>query len=279
MSHSVRRHVCHSAPPQTARAASPAPRHPLQRGMALIVVLWMLAALSLFAASLGSQVRDRAQQALVQRHLVQGRALGEAAIFLALQQRPQTQRDGGAEAVPVAFAGHTIAVRWQSWAGLVNINRANESLLTALLMGAAQLSRPQAQLLAQAIVQQRQEESQSAREGPWESVQDLLTVPGMTYPLYTLLQPYLVASTDSRTTVAQNLAPPQLRTWLQALAPDQLHTSADNGKFYTVTAEVVIDGQGSVLVQRPWVMYRQPSTALPWTLQASRVFWQPLPTH
>ncbi len=60
-----------------------------QRGMALIVVLWMLAVLSLFAASLGSQVRDRANQALVQRYLVQGRATGEAAIFLALQQIQQ----------------------------------------------------------------------------------------------------------------------------------------------------------------------------------------------
>ena len=57
--------------------------------MALIVVLWMLAVLSLFAASLGSQVRDRANQALVQRYLVQGRATGEAALFLALQQLQQ----------------------------------------------------------------------------------------------------------------------------------------------------------------------------------------------
>lgn len=52
----------------------------MQRGMALIVVLWMLAALSLFAASLGTLVRDQAQQAQVQRNLVQGQAIGEAAM-------------------------------------------------------------------------------------------------------------------------------------------------------------------------------------------------------
>ena len=136
-----------------------------QRGMALIVVLWMLAALSLFAASLGSQVRDRANQALVQRYLVQGRATGEAAIFLALQQIQQQGKRLGIQNVEVSFAGQTIAVHLQPWSGLVNINRATENLWTALLIGAAQLSRPQAQVLARAIVQQRQQQTQNAGRG------------------------------------------------------------------------------------------------------------------
>ena len=119
----------------------------------------MLAALSLFAASLGSQVRDRANQALVQRYLVQGRATGEAAIFLALQQIQQQGKRLGIQNVEVSFAGQTIAVHLQPWSGLVNINRATENLWTALLIGAAQLSHPQAQVLARAIVQQRQQQT------------------------------------------------------------------------------------------------------------------------
>lgn len=249
-----------------------------QRGMALIVVLWMLAALSLFVASLGSQVRDQASQALVQRHLAQGRAAGEAAILLALQQLQQAERNPGAEVLQVAFAGQVITVRLQPWAGLVNINRASDSLLAAVLMGAAQLPRAQAQALAHAIVQRRQEDAQDSRSGPWETTQDLLTVPGMTYPIYLRLQPYLVASADSRSTVAQETAPQALRTWLQAAAPEQLHASADNGRLYTVTAQVLIPDQGSVLVQRPLVWSRQASTGLPWVLLATTTIWQPAAT-
>lgn len=119
-------------------------------------------------------------------------ATGEAAIFLALQQIQQQGKRLGIQNIEVSFAGQTIAVHLQPWSGLVNINRATENLWTALLIGAAQLSRPQAQVLAQAIVQQRQQQTQNAGEGLWEAPQDLLAVSGMTHAIYANLQPYLV---------------------------------------------------------------------------------------
>lgn len=246
-----------------------------QRGMALIVVLWMLAALSLFAAGLGSQVRDQASQALVQRHLVQGRAVGEAALWLALEQLQRDNRRPGAEVVQVAFAGQPVAVQFQPWSGLVNINRASEGLWAALLMGATQMPRSHAQALGQAIVAQRQQLDRTETKG-WETPQDLLGVSGMTYPVYARLVPYVVASTDTRTTVSQDMAPPPLRTWLQAAAPEYLQASADNGKFYTVVAHVPIPDQGTVLVQRSLAWDRQASTGLPWALFAPTTMWRPV---
>ena len=93
----------------------------MQRGMALIVVLWMLAALSLFAASLGTLVRDQAQQAQVQRNLVQGQAIGEAAMYLALEKIQQENRRPVAETLVIAFAHHTVQIHFQPWEAVQDI--------------------------------------------------------------------------------------------------------------------------------------------------------------
>ena len=252
------------------------PARSTQHGMALIVVLWMLAALSLFAASLGMLVRDRASQALVQRQLTEGRAAGDAAILLALQQWQQKARRPGAETVHTNFAGDVIPVHFQPWAGLVNINHAPETVWTALLVGAAQVPRSQAQALAHTIVQQRQALAQTTRQGPWEAPQDLLAIPGIHYTLYYNLQPYLIASTDSRSTIVQDAAPVALRNWLQSMAPEQLQASNDNGRLYTVTAQVSVPEQGTVFVQRTLSWNRDDYTGLPWTLLAANTTWQPL---
>ena len=259
----------------TRRSAAPAPT--MQRGMALIVVLWMLAALSLFAASLGTLVRDQAQQALVQRNLVQGQAIGEAAMYLALEKIQQENRRPVAETLAIAFAHHTVQIHFQPWAGLVNINQAPAPTWKALLQGAAGLSAQQAGALAQTIVstreQMRQEQARAFSQ-PWEAVQDILQVPGLGYGTYIQLQPYLVASEKNTRTVGQNAAPPELLRWLQAQAPEQIHASVDNDGLYTLEASVPFP-DGMVRVKRHLAWQKHPATGLPWVLLASTAAWHP----
>lgn len=249
----------------------------LLRGMALIIVLWMLAALSLFAASLGGLVRNQAQQAAVQRNLVQAQAAGEAAIYLALQKMQQENRRPTLEQVSVDFAGQRIEVQFQPWSGLVNINQAPVATWRTLLQGAADLGAQQAAALAQAIVatrEQMRQQQERAFPQPWETPHDLLQVPGMHYGIYIRLQPYLVASTQTSRSVVQNAAPPPLLRWLQAQAPEQLQAGSDNDRLYIVQAWVALS-DGAVQVQRHLAWQHQSSTQLPWLLLASSATWQP----
>lgn len=248
-----------------------------QQGMALIIVLWMLAALSLFVASLGGVVRTQAHQTLVQRNLVQAQAVGEAAMYLALQKLQQENRRPTLERIPVAFAGQRIEVQFQPWSGLVNINQAPVATWRALLQGAAGLGAQQAAALAQAIVatrEQMRQQQERAFPQPWDMPQDLLQVPGLDYGIYIRLQPYLVASTQTNRSVVQNAAPQQLLRWLQAQAPDQLQVGSDNDKLYTVQALVPLS-DGTVQVQRHLAWQNQSSVGLPWALLASTAVWRP----
>lgn len=255
------------------RSAAPAS----QRGMVLIVVLWMLAALSLFAANLGSLVRDQAQQISVQRHLVQGKATGQAAIYLALLTLAKENRRPEVESLAVNFSDQTVAVQFQPWSGLVNINQASAAVWKSLLQGAGGLGAQQANQLAQTIVdfreQLRQQQGRVFAQ-PWDTAQDVLQVPGLGYSTYTKLQPYLVASAKKTSTIAQPMAPPELAQWLQAYAPEQLRSSPDNDGLYTVTAWVPVQ-DGTVRVQCHMAWQSQPATGLPWTLLASTAIWQP----
>lgn len=60
-------------------------RNKKQRGMALLAVLWMVAALTIIVSGLTRSIREEARVMSLSRQNVQAQALGDAAIQLALQ--------------------------------------------------------------------------------------------------------------------------------------------------------------------------------------------------
>ncbi|MCB2038693.1 MAG: general secretion pathway protein GspK, partial [Ottowia sp.] len=56
------------------------------RGMALVAVLWIVAALSVMATGLTATVKDQIQAVSAERQGVEAEAIGDAAIDLVLQQ-------------------------------------------------------------------------------------------------------------------------------------------------------------------------------------------------
>lgn len=73
------------------------------KGMALVLVLWIVAALAIFANSLGGVVRREAAVASVVRNSIYGRGAGEAAIFRLLQKiaiQPSDFAERRVEGVP-----------------------------------------------------------------------------------------------------------------------------------------------------------------------------------
>lgn len=201
-------------------------RHPSQRvpararGLALIAVLWIVAALSLLVLAATASVRQQIQATAAVQDQVQGQAQGEAAIALALQGMTlDSARFQGQAQVTVPWNGVAIGVHVASLNGLISLGGANVPLLTALLHVAGGLPAGQAQALATTIVAWRDGRPEvdptapgGARAGSQtrgiEAPEDLLLIPGMDYAIYARIAPLVTADLGSDSRVNLGAAPP-----------------------------------------------------------------------
>lgn len=188
------------------------------RGMALIAVLWIVAALSLMVIGVTGTVRQQVQAAGNQRDQISGRALGEAAAALVVQQlQVERQRPTGLVEVPVSYGGVEMSVQVAPLDGLISLNGAPPDLLAALLQVAGGLPVAQAQELATRLVLWRDGQPEvaltadtSARGQPrrFEAPEDLLLVPGFGYDLYARVAPLVSADLRGASRVNPAAAPP-----------------------------------------------------------------------
>jgi len=155
-------------------------------GVALIAVLWLVAAMSLIIAGVVRSVRGEIQTAGLQRQAAVASALGDAAILLALQNMHAVQKEprGTFQVIPVQFEGQTRDVLVQPLNGLIDINNASVQLLAEMYRHAGGLRPDAAQTLAQATVDTRQLKSAKGVTQGFDAIEDLLRVPQMTYDLY-----------------------------------------------------------------------------------------------
>lgn len=191
---------------------------PKAHGMALIAVLWIVAALSLMVIGVTGTVRQQVQAAGSQRDQIGGRALGEAAVALTVQQlQVEPQRPTGLVDVPVSYGGVEMAVQVAPLNGLISLNGAPPALLAALLQVAGGLPAAQAQELAASLVQWRDGYPEVAltadagargRTRRFEAPEDLLLVPGFGYDLYTRIAPLVSADLRGTARVNPAAAPP-----------------------------------------------------------------------
>lgn len=188
---------------------------PLQeRGMALIMVLWVTAALSIVVTGIGYAVRAEVRQAAALRDSASARAAGRAAITLMLQELSAMnvrQLDRPQQA-SVPYGGMAIDVLALPLNGLVDINRASAALLSALLQHAGEMAPDSAQNLAAILVQWRATRVPQGSDGLFDAVEDLLQVPGVDYELYARLAPLITVNAGSGGQVNPYAAPvPVLR--------------------------------------------------------------------
>jgi general secretion pathway protein K len=162
-----------------------------QRGVALIAVLWIVAALGIIVAGLVQAQRDEIHTVATSRQLVEGVALGNAGIQLVMQQlsartEPLTQL----RLFEVTFDSRVLTVEVTPLNGLIDLNRAPEGLIAAMFRVPGGLDGPRAAGLAQAVASARTAEA-GARGPRFEAPEDLLQVPGIDYDLYARLAPLL----------------------------------------------------------------------------------------
>ena len=108
------------------------------RGLALVMVLWIVAALSLFVVGMSQAVRQQVKTTASLTEQVRARALAEGAIALALQRLTVTRDEFQLlRSVPVDYAGVQMHVQVMPLNGLIALNAAQPVLISALLQVAA----------------------------------------------------------------------------------------------------------------------------------------------
>lgn len=164
-----------------------------QRGMALVAVLWLVAAMSLIIGGVVRAVRTEVQHAGLQRQIVIASATADAAILLALQ-RIQAQAPGSqSQTRQVVFDGTTHVVRITPLNGLLDINSAPAGLLANLYRYAGGTDPDVARNLAQSTVDTRMRKNVKGQAQGFDTVTDLMAVPGMRYELYAKVSPLVTA--------------------------------------------------------------------------------------
>lgn len=165
-----------------------------RQGLALVAVLWLVAALSILVAGLLQSVRTEARLGAQLRGDAQAAAAAEAAMQLALRSllaeaRPLDRLIAG----DFVWQDQPIAVQVMPLNGYIDLNAAPPELLAQMFQTAAGLPQDQANTLAQALLRERTQPGASGAPPGFEAVEDLLRVPGIDYPLYARVAPLLTA--------------------------------------------------------------------------------------
>lgn len=258
-----------------------------RRGMALLIVLWMVLALSIMVVGVTRSVRTEAQMAGASRQMIVGGALGDAAIQLALQGLKERQSPQNALMIlDVPYRGVQIAVEVMPLNGLVDINSAPTGLITAVFSIAGGVSPPEAEMLAQAVEEWRKVRDQRGRARNFEALEDLLQVPGVGYDLYANIVPLLTADRPGGGKVNPMAAPEAVLAVLaggdfgvarqiasrRAAGDAGIDTTmlpgawTDNSSTqrYRLRARVMLDGGGAVIVARSVDLAPSAKTGIFW---------------
>ena len=160
--------------------------NPTHRGMALIAVLWLVAAMGLIITGIANAVRSEVKTAGLQRQTLIANTRADAAILLALQKlhSQKIEPSNTIQLIPVQFEGVTSTVTIEGLNGLIDINNAPLTLLTELFRHVGELPPEMAQLLAQSTIETRQAKSANGTAQSFDATEDLMRVPKMTYSLY-----------------------------------------------------------------------------------------------
>jgi len=223
-------------------------RRAAQRGIALMLVLWILALLTIIAV--GLTAAQRTESALARNQLAAARfdAAADAAISWAVLNllAPATAfedeevdpwvPDGSAR--PWSFAGETLEIRVFNEASRIDLNKAPRDLLEDLL-SAAGLAADEASALADAIEDWRDRDdltglngaedddyenagrSYGAKDGPFDSVEELQLVLGVDQALYRTLAPALTVDSN-RAKPDMQFAPLLVQAALQGTTLEEL---------------------------------------------------------
>jgi general secretion pathway protein K len=173
-----------------------------QRGIALVLVLWVMALLAVMVVGFASDARTELKLARNQADAAEARAIADTGVSLALlnvldnNEETAWRVDGATHSL--AYGGGAIRVSVQDEGGKIDLNLAPPSLLAGLFRT---LRIADAEPLAAAIQEWRRQhggdpaDGPVARTGPFLALEQLRAVPGVTAAAYTRAAPFLTVYT------------------------------------------------------------------------------------
>jgi len=205
-----------------------------QRGMALIMVLWLVVLLSIIASGHVRNVHTETRLAARHIEVATARALTEAGIqhaileLLVADQVNQTPVDGTVGQID--FNGSEIRIAIRDATGLIDLNNAGPALLTSLV-ATLEIDRETQQKIVAAILDWRDDDdllhldgaedsdyrsaghAWSARDGAFSSIEELRYVMGMTQLRFDELAPFVTVYSQ-QSSIDLEFASPYLITAL-----------------------------------------------------------------
>ena len=212
------------------RAGAPLSPGSRQRGIALVLVLWLLVLLTVIAASHARNIRTETRLATNQVEAARAQALAEAGAshavleLLVRDEQERWQADG--TVYQLALDGGTVAVAIRDTSGLIDLNTVDAPLLDKILTALGIDAVERAGLIG-ATLDWRDKDSLKhdngaedddyrlagiqwgARDGAFSSVEEYRYVLGMTNTIFEQLAPYLTVHSKHRG-VRLEYAPPWL---------------------------------------------------------------------
>jgi len=164
------------------------------RGMVLIAVLWMVAALSVLVTGLAYAVRQEVKLASMAKQVLIASAAADGAIHIVVQGlKLKPVFPSQSSSINVSYAGIPVRVRVLPLNGLIDINNAPKDLLVNLLVVAGRMARPAAEGLAQTVVEMRSLKDNRGAVLGFEATEDLMSIPGVDFDLYAKIFPLITA--------------------------------------------------------------------------------------
>ena len=263
-----------------------------QAGIALVSVLWIVALLSVVATSLASSVRTETRLVANTGRMLQAQFAVEsgvelAALNLMYPQSVQWPVDGSIHSVAIGEADVRIATT--NVTGKVDINAAPMPLIRGLLV-AAGADADTADLLADAIMDWRDRDDMrhlngaedtdyriaglpwGAKDAPFDSVEELRLVLGMTDALYASMKDSVTVFSGQSGVNLQH-ASAQVVAAMAGLENLQVNSS---GTVYAVQVEARIDGtiasQVEATINVTYSGLGKPFQVLEWHTPLERLF-------
>ena len=249
-----------------------------QEGVALAIVMWFVAGMSLLVSGIVAQARVDTQ--LAQVHVARAKAVaaGDGAIQLALLDivaDPSGATERNNEARNYSLGDLDVEVGLLPTSGFLDLNNATEAQLAALLTNAAKLPSSEAKYLASNVIKWRSNKNKGAAKKPrrtrFDVPEDLLLVEGFTRSLLDGIRDYVVAGKPSQGQLDLSVAPDYVRDTLSKATPGQSgRRGAESGgaavsRIYRADAVVVYGDQR--WLRRRWVAMGSVSgSSLPWRI-------------
>lgn len=280
-----------------------------QKGVVLVIVLWATVLLGILFGSMMLTTRTNIQLTQIQRNAAQARALAEGGVYYAiliLLNTPDIGKltaSGGVGAY--RFGPGTVSLKIQDEAGRIDLNRADNQLFDDLLASVG-VGDDQRLGLIDKLQDWRDGDDQKRLQGaekaqyeamglaygpkdaPFEAVEEILQIPGMTRALYKRIRPALTVH-SRRKEVNLEVAPPvvlkavpgldyqsfdqEQEEQAQELAPGELmprleqrYAGRSKGRVFSIAALGDVSGtkaqvSAAVTISRnPW----RPFTILSW---------------